>query len=340
MSRKWFAGLLVGVMALGVLAGCGQQPAAKKGFKAGMATDVGGLNDESFNASAWRGLNMLKEEIGAEIAVIESKRQEDYVTNLSTLAEQGNDIVWGIGFLMTDAIAAVADQFKDKHFGLIDGVVEGKSNVASVVFKEQEGSFLMGIFAAKTTKTGKVGFVGGMDVPVIHHFEAGFKAGVMAVNPDIEVITIYTGAFDNPAKGKEAALNIFGQGGDVIFAAAGACGIGVIEAAKEKGLYAIGVDSDQNKLAPENVLSSMMKRVDVAVATVSKQAYEGKFPGGQVVTLGLKENGVGWSDTTLWDKMPADTKDLATKWADAIKAGKVTVPANREELAGWKVPQI
>ncbi|MFO7173156.1 MAG: BMP family ABC transporter substrate-binding protein [Bacillota bacterium] len=341
MSRKWIAGLMAGLLAMAVLAGCGKSGTSQQGgFKAAMATDVGGINDQSFNASAWRGLQMLKDDIGAEVNYVESKRQEDYETNLATLADQGYNIVWGVGFLMTNAIGTVADQYPDTYFGLIDGEVQGKPNVVSVLFNEQEGSFLMGIFAAKTTKTGKVGFVGGMEIPVIERFEAGFKAGVKAVDPNVQVITVYTGEFNDPEKGKAAALNIYGQGADVIFHASGKTGEGVIEAAKELNKYAIGVDSDQNHLAPEHVISSMMKRVDVAVYTLSKRAAEGNFPGGQTVVLGLKDNGVGWSDTTLWDKMPPDTKDVATKWAEAIKAGKVTVPSTRQELESWQVPEI
>jgi basic membrane protein A len=358
MARNWFVKAASVTLTLAVLAGCGgakqeapkpaEQPkqeakapaeAPKKTFTVGMATDMGGLNDDSFNAAAYRGLKKAESDLKFKINVIESKRQEDYETNFGTLIDQKNDLIWGIGFLMQDAIAKMADQNPKQNFAIIDAVAQ-KPNVASVLFKEEEGSFLMGVIAAKATKSNKVGFIGGMDIPVIHHFDAGFKAGVKAVNPAIEVITIYSGSFTDPAKGKSDALAAIGKGADVLFHAAGGTGQGVIEAAKEKNLYAIGVDSDQNHLAPNNVISSMMKRVDVAVYDVSKMASEGKFPGGQTLTLGLKENGVGYSDTTLWAKLPQDTKALVDKWADAIKAGKVTVPNDPKQLEGWTAPKL
>lgn len=356
MASKWIHKTAAMVLALGVLAGCGgakQQPttpapagqtnqtpapAAKK-FKAAMVTDVGGLNDESFNAAAWAGLEKGHTELGWETKAIESKRQEEYEPNFQTLIDAKFDIVWGIGFLMGDSTNKMSKQFTSQKFGIIDFVVQNP-NVASVVFKEEEGSFLMGVLAAKTTKTKKVGFVGGMDIDVIHHFEAGFKAGVKATDPSVEVITVYSGTFTDPGKGKSDALAVIGKGADIVFHAAGNTGVGVIDAAKEKKVFAIGVDKDQNKLAPDTVISSMMKRVDVAVYEVTKQAQDGKFPGGQVLALGLKENGVGYAPTTLWNKTPAGTKELVDKWADAIKAGKVTVPNNMEKFKTWEAPKL
>jgi basic membrane protein A and related proteins len=338
MIRKLMAAIAAMLFVAGILAGCAGGIGGGQ-YKVAMVTDVGGLGDESFNDSAHRGLKDLESKDKMRISVVESKKQEDYEPNLGLLADQKFDVVWAIGFLMTDATNKVAGQKSNVKFGIIDSVVE-KPNVASVVFKEEEGSFLMGILAAKATKTNKVGFIGGMDVPIIHKFEAGFRAGVKAVNPNVQVIVVYTGNFHDVASGKEAAITIYGQGADIIFSAAGACGIGAIEAAKEKNLMAIGVDSDQNKLAPNHVISSMMKRVDVAIYEVSKLAKAGNFPGGKVTVLGLKENGVGWSDTTLWAKMPGDTKALAEKWRKAIIDGKANVPSDRQQFNAWQVPQI
>jgi len=354
MSRKWFAKATVAAVALSiVLAGCGgakkeepapaaNQPAPAKQetkFRVGMATDVGGLNDESFNAAAYAGLKKAEKELGAEIKAIESKRNEDYEPNFKSLMDLKYDLVWGIGFLMQDAVTKMAKENANQKYAIIDAVVTSP-NVASATFKEQEGSFLMGVIAAKTTKTKKVGFVGGMDFDVIWHFDAGFQAGVKAVDPTIEVKRVYAGTFTDPAKGKDVTLAMLKDGVDVVFHAAGATGNGVIEAAASQKKFAIGVDQDQNKLAPEYVISSMMKRVDVAVFDISKATKEGNFPGGKVVTLGLKENGVGYAPSTLWNKMPADTKALVDKWADAIKAGKVVVPENMDKLKGWEVPKI
>lgn len=359
MAHKWFAKAAVVTLTLAMLAGCGgakqnptpapsdenktptaQEPAnTEEKFIVGMATDVGGLNDDSFNAAAYRGIVKAESELGTEKIVIESKRQEDYEVNLQTLIDGGADLVWGIGFMMQQSINDMAKANPDKKFAIIDEQVD-QPNAASVLFKEEEGSFLMGYIAGKSTKTGKIGFVGGVESPVIGRFEAGYKAGAKAANPDVQVITVYSASFIDPAKGKSDALTIYGQGADIIFHAAGATGQGVIEAAVEKNLFAIGVDSDQNSLAPEHVISSMMKRVDVAVYDVIKLAKEGNFPGGQTVRLGLAQDGVGYSDTTLWNKLPEGLQGEVDKWAQAIKDGKFTVPDEPSEVEAWTAPTL
>lgn len=294
-----------------------------KEFKIGMVTDVGGLGDQSFNDAAYRGLLRLEEEFGVKINVVESAMMTDYVVNLSSLAEQGYDMVWAIGFLMQDALAEVAELYPETKFGMIDSVV-GFDNVSSVTFKEEEGSFLVGVLAGLKSQTGKVGFIGGMEVSLIQKFEVGFVAGVKAVNPQAEVIVGYTGAFDDPNKGKELALTQFSQGADIVYHASGACGIGVIKAAEEKGLYAIGVDSPQAHLAPEHVLTSMLKRVDNGVYSVSKDLVRGQWEAGHVV-LGLSENGVGYSEQAkkMFDK---DAIDIVNGYKMRIIAGEIVVP--------------
>ena len=309
-------------------------------LKFAMVTDVGGLGDQSFNDSAYEGLKKAEAELGAEIQVIESKAMDQYETNLRSLADQGFDMIWGVGFLMTDAVKNVAEQYPDIHFGLIDAAftdADGNPlvlpNTMNVLFKEHEGSFLVGVIAALTTKTNVVGFVGGMQFPLIEKFEAGFIAGVRAINPDIKILSAYTGKFDDPAKGKELALAQFGQNADVIFHASGACGIGVIEAAKEKGLWAIGVDSDQNHLAPENVLTSMMKRVDVGVFTGCKAIHDDAFVPG-VTTLGLVEAGVGYAPTTS-NNVNAEILAKVDELAAKISAGEIVVPEIPAEASAF-----
>ncbi len=357
MARNWFAKVASVTLTLALLAGCGgakQEPTQEapktetqtpaqaetpKTFAVGMATDMGGLNDDSFNAAAYKGILRLESELKVKKNVIESHRQEDYEPNFQTLIDQKVDLVWGIGFLMKESMTTVAERNPNQKFALIDDVVE-KPNVASVTFREEEGSFLMGVIAARTTKTKKVGFLGGMESPVISHFEAGFNAGVLAADPTVKVITVYSGSFIDPAKGKSDALAIIGQGADVVFHAAGATGQGMIEAAKEKGVYAIGVDSDQNHLAPDTVISSMMKRVDVAVFEISKAAIDGTFPGGKTTVLGLKEDGVGYAEKTRWDLLPKDLQTEVDQWAAAIKAGKFTVPNDMEKFKSFTAPKL
>lgn len=318
--KKLFVLMLVVacIMSLSVLA-------SAKTFKVGMVTDVGGLGDQSFNDAAYAGLKMLEKDFGAEITVIESTMMTDYVVNLSSLAEQGFDMVWAIGFLMQDALTEVAELYPDTNFGIIDSVVPAP-NVASVTFKEHEGSYLVGLFAAMQSKTNKIGFIGGMDLTLIHKFEMGFIAGVKAYNPEAEVVIGYTGVFDDPNKGKELALTQFSQGVDVIYHASGACGIGVIKAAEEKGpgYYAIGVDSPQAHLAPENVLTSMLKRVDVGVYSQTKNLIIGNWTPGHV-ELGLAEKGVGYSEQAkkMFDQ---DAIKIVDGYALQIIAGEIEVP--------------
>ncbi|MGE5599428.1 MAG: BMP family lipoprotein [Bacteroidota bacterium] len=319
-------GVLVLVLSLMVsLSGAG---AAKLRFA--MVTDIGGLGDQSFNDSAYAGLKRAEKELGAEIKVLQSKKMEDYVPNLRSLAEQKYDLIWAVGFLMTDATNEVAAQYPKINFGIIDSVVN-QPNVQSVCFKEHEGSFLVGVIAAMTTKTKVVGFVGGMKLPLIEKFEAGFTAGVRAVDPKIRVLSAYTGKFDDPGKGKELAMAQFGQKADVVYHASGACGIGVIEAAKEKNLWAIGVDSDQYHLAPKNVLTSMMKRVDVGVFSGCRDVAKNAFKGGRTVVLGLAEEGVGYAPTTE-KNASKEAIAKADEFAKLIVSGKLVVPEKMADV--------
>ncbi len=298
-------------------------------IKVGMVTDVGGLGDQSFNDAAYRGLQQGREELGCGITVIESNDMTDYVENLSSLAEQGYDMVWAIGFLMTDALDEVAQKYPDTTFGLIDSVVE-QPNVVSVTFKEEEGSFLVGAIAGLMTEVEKVGFVGGMEMPLIKKFEAGYLAGVKAVNPEARIFVGYTGSFTDPGAGKELALTQFNQGADIVYHASGACGIGVIKAAQEKDLYAIGVDSPQYHLAPFNVLTSMVKRVDVAVFTEVKALSENNFKAGHKI-YGLAEDGVGYSEHALAKVHPKHMK-IVDEYKEKIIKGELVVPTSPEEV--------
>jgi basic membrane protein A len=301
-------------------------------FRVGLVTDVGGLGDKSFNDAAYDGLKKLQKEFGMEIKIIESNKMEDYVPNLKSLADQKYDMIWGIGFLMKSAMEEAAKMYPHLKFGLIDEFIN-QPNVACITFKEEEGSFLIGVVAGIDSKKHSVGFIGGMDFPVIRKFEAGFIAGVKAVRPKTVIRSIYAGTFDNPTKGKELAIAQFTFGADIIYHAAGATGLGIINAAKEKpkGYWVCGVDRCQHEAGVFKkrnvVLACMTKRVDTVIYKVSRDAYKGKFPGGTRVEMGLAENGVGICAAA---KQTASAKALKAVKAYKAKiiAGKIKVPTN------------
>lgn len=296
----------------------------------GMVTDTGGVNDKSFNQSAWEGLQKVKTDTGANIKYLQSKSDADYLTNLNTFVKENYNLTWGIGFLMGDALKTVATQNPNAKFAIIDNVVEAP-NVESVTFAEQEGAYLVGVVAGLTTKTNQIGFVGGLDIPVIKRFEAGFKAGVAAVNPNAKITVNYTGAFNKPDLGKAAAATMYNAGADIVFPAAGETGNGVFNEAKErikagKKVWVIGVDKDQSlEFGDDVTLTSMLKRVDEAVIRVSKDVVDNKFQGGKVVNLGLKDNGVGLPDTSK-KNVSADILKKVDEYKAKIISGEIKVP--------------
>jgi basic membrane protein A len=287
--RNWIKGLaLAGMLAAGT--------ASAADFKPAVIFDMGGKFDKSFNEAAYNGAEKFKAETGLDYLEFEITNESQRDQALRRMAQRA-DIVVAVGFGFSTPLETISAEFPDKKFVIIDSVVE-KPNVQSVVFKEHEGSFLVGMAAALASKTGKVGFVGGMDIPLIRNFQYGYEQGVKHVTPDAEVIVNYTGttpaAWNDPARGGELAIGQFGQGADVVYAAAGATGLGVLQAAADKGKYSIGVDSNQNHLHPGSVLTSMLKRVDVAVYNAFSQAKDGGWQPG-VQSLGLKESGVDYA---------------------------------------------
>lgn len=348
---KRFLALMVSVvLVVGLFAGCtkkntgdGQQNSTTKKdtkVKIGLATDEGGKGDKSFNDSAIAGLDKIKAEYTVDPSILESKQPDQYEPNLKALASS-SDLIFGVGFKMADAMTAVAKATPDKKFAIIDSEVK-LPNVASVLFKEEEGSFLVGVIAGKTTKSNKIGFVGGMKMPLIQKFEAGFRAGVKAVNPNAEVIVKYAESFSDTAKGVEIAKSIYNSGADIIYHAAGGVGLGVFKAAKDAGKYAIGVDQDQAISAPDYkdiILVSMIKRVDVGTYDVSKSVIDNSFKGGTTTVLGLKEDGVGISKT-INSAVSQDTIALTDKYKKAIIDGTIVVPTKPEEIASFKAPEV
>ncbi len=328
---------LVTVMSASMLVGCSSKApknaSKEKVFKIAMVTDTGGVNDESFNQSSWSGLEKIKAKYGdkVEVKYLESKQDADYVPNVETLVDEDTDLIIGVGFKLADSIGEAAKNYPEQQFALIDAAYPKQpENVTSLLFEDNVSSYLTGLIAGKMTETNKVGFIGGMKGEVIDRFDYGFRAGVEASNPNAKVVVQYANSFSDSALGKSIANQMNKDGADIIFSAAGACGIGAIEAAKENGKKAIGVDQDQNKLAPENIITSAMKNIDVAVFNLSKTVIDGKYEGGKVIVNTLDMGGVGIAPTS--DKnVPPDVLEYVQAEAEKIKAGDIKVPQNEKE---------
>ena len=290
--------------------------------------DAGGKFDKSFNEAAYNGMERFRKETGGSYLEFEIANDTQREQAFRRMAQKGANPIIGIGFTQASALEKVAKEFPQLKFAIVDMVVN-LPNVQSVVFKEQEGSFLAGMAAAMASRSGKVGFIGGMDVPLIRRFQCGYEQGAKYANPKVETLANMTGttpaAWSDPTRGGELARNQFSRGVDVIFAAAGGTGVGVYQAAKDQGRLAIGVDSNQNHLHPGTMLTSMMKRVDVAVFSISKAVKDGSWkPGVQV--LGLKENGVALAMDEHNAKLvtPEMKKKLDAAQADIV-AGRIKV---------------
>ncbi len=298
-----------------------------------MVTDTAGLGDQNFNDLAKRGLDRASAELGVEQRVIESANQAKYVPNLTAGAEQ-SDLTVGVGFLLTEAMQAIADQFPDEKFAIIDADAE-RDNVASFLFKEQEGAFLAGVVAGLMTETNRLGVVGGIEIPPVVRYAVGFEAGARSVNPDVEVVVAYADTFDDPALGRELTLAQYNEGADIVFPVAGKTGVGSFDAAKEKGegFWVIAADTDQSQLGAEHQLAVATKGVDTAMFSVAEQVANDEFEGGLQV-LGLAENGVGLE--TPGNFVPDDVLAVVDQYRQAIITGAVVVPTTDEELAAFQ----
>ena len=318
-----------------LLTGCStsQEDTLPGRFKVVMVLDTAGLGDKGFNDAGWAGVQKAVDELGVEAAYLMSNEQADYVSNL-TLAAQQADAVVAMGFLMIDAVGQVARAHPETKFIFVDGEVTG-DNVASFDFKAQEGAFLAGIIAAMTTHTGKVGCVLGMDIPPVRAYEVGYRAGIKAVNQwenkSVAYLSATIGDFNNPSRGKALAQGLIGQGCDIVMQLAGNSGLGVIEAVKEAEgrVFAIGVDLDQDNLAPGKVLVSVLKRIDVAVFGAISDAKQGHFAPGHHL-LGIAEGGMGLSEMRYTrDAVPEKGHQYIDMAADKL-AGGTTISAPME----------
>lgn len=303
-------------------------------FTVSMISDTAGINDQSFNQSAWEGLQEFNEATGANVNYLESKQSSDYVMNMERLGDNGADLIWAIGYDTADALNEVAQANLDLNYAIVDYAYEvTPDNVIGVVFRAEEPSFLVGYIAGRTTETNKVGFVGGIANTVIKQFQSGYEAGVAyaakELGKDIEVSVQYAESFSDAAKGKGIAAKMFSENCDIVYQAAGGTGIGVIEAAKEANKFAIGVDRDQSYLAPENILTSALKKVGKAVQIISKQTMDGDDIGGNTIGFGLEEECVGIPENH--ENMSDEIYDDALQIAEEIKLGNIKPPSTEAE---------
>ena len=346
LTRRAFVGTM-GASALAALAACGGAPAdggdsgdagdgGEAAAKVVMITDTGGVNDQSFNQLSWAGMQQLGTELGWDVSYIESKQDADYMTNLDKAVDDGADLVWGVGFAMGEAVNNAAAANPDVKFAIVDsGNENGSPNLTGVAFKQEECSFAVGYVAARMSKSGKVGFVGGIDSEVMQAFEQGYYAGIEYANKEQGLSVTYQGqwseSFGDAAKGKAIAQTQISDGCDVLYHAAGGTGIGMIEACNEAGVWAIGVDMDQSFLSPETVITSALKRVDQAIVQISQQLISGELAGGTNITLGAAEDAVGIAPTH--DLLPDEVYNDALNVIELIKSGDIVVPKNAQELS-------
>jgi basic membrane protein A len=318
--------VLLGCTLLGCL-GAPELPTPQRVLSAGMILGSGGLGDRSFNDSAYAGLQQAQKELGIRFETISFSSDEDNLLALRSLNRQGYDLIIAIGFENAAYVETLSKEFPETRFAIVDAVVVG-DNVASIVYREQEGDFLMGVLAAMLTQTGKVGFIGGMDISIIQRMESGFRQGIAYQDSTVQVLSDMAGTFSEPEVGKSLALAQYGAGADVIYNAAGRTGLGIIEAAKEADKLTIGTSGDQRYLAPGHVVGNRPKRVDTAVLTLLQELAAGRFTAG-TLSLGLVEDGLSlgpFDETIVSDAMLARLQDLKQQ----IISGDVVVEVPEE----------
>jgi basic membrane protein A len=330
--------LLLSACGGGSATGGSSTPAAKT-IRVGLVTDIGGLNDRSFNQLAYQGLLQAEKDLHIQGKVVESHSANDYVPNLTDFAQAGYDLVIGVGFLMSTAVGQVAQQFPNVKFALIDasptdanGNTLNLSNVASLFFREQQCGYLVGYLAGLLEKQGTaprlkhhntIAAMGGEEIPPVDRYIAGYQAGAKAADPSVKILIAYSGSFTDQEKGKEIGLAQISQGADILFQVAGASGLGYLDAANSAGVYAIGVDADQGYLYPQTIITSALKRVNVAVYDIIKDVQDGTFSG-TVHEFGLEDNGVGYAPPN--SAVSPDIVAQVNQVANEIKSGQIVPP--------------
>jgi basic membrane protein A and related proteins len=337
-TRLRLLGVVAMALMLAVACGGSTSNTPAKQYKIGLVTDVGGLNDKSFNHLAYVGLQKAITDFNVKGDVKESKTGDDYIPNLTNFASTGYDLVIGVGFLMQEAVGTISGQFPNVHFAIIDGAgTDAKgtdlkhANVESLVFREQDAGAMVGVVAGMLEKQGKlknnknvISAVGGVSIPPVNHYIAGYKWAATMEDPGITVLVGYSNDFTDPAKCKAVAQGQINGGSDVVFQVAGGCGLGALQAAGQAGVKSIGVDADQKDADP-SVIASALKKVDVATYTAIKGVVNGQFPGG-ALTFDIKNDGAGYQIDNY--SLPADIQAEVTKVQGEIRSGALTPPAD------------
>lgn len=336
--------VLAGVLAIvtaGALTACSDTGArydenGNKILRVGMVTDTGGVNDGSFNQLSWEGLRKAGTDMDIEVGYLESATDADYMPNIEAFCDEGYDLVIATGYALEDAIREAAETYPDTRFAILETTID-EPNVTGLMFEHEQASYLVGYVAGMMTQTDTIGIIVGMNTETLNLFGYGYIAGALAANPDITVLQQNVNSFSDAATGKAMANTEITNGADIIFAAAGASGLGAIEACQEAGIYAIGVDSDQSSIAPETIITSAMKRVDTAVYDTVEQLVQGNLTGG-VETYDLNAAGVDIAPTQ--DLLPDDVIAAVDEIKQQITSGEIVVPGSQEEFEAMYGPDV
>ena len=300
MFKKMRSLLLVTLVVGGTVVGCGKSTDDVDKTKVTLVLSTGGVNDQSFNQSAWEGAQEAEKELGVEVSYLESKSDSEYIQNIETAIDNDSDLVIGVGFQMGDAIKEVAEAYPEQNFAIIDSTYEEiPENVRPILFNEEQAGYAVGLIASQMTKTGIVGFIGGIDIPSCSNFGVGFKKAIEEENKNNKVLVQYTNSFTDAAKGRVVAEQMVNNNADILFMASGGGNNGILEVAKENNIKAIGVDMPSNYLSPNDIVTSALKNVGEGVKLTIKDFTEGNFNGGNEVRYDLSNGGVGFEKTDL-----------------------------------------
>ena len=300
MFKKIKSLLLVTLVVGGTVVGCGKSTDDVDKTKVTLVLSTGGVNDQSFNQSAWEGAKEAEKELGVEVSYLESKSDSEYIQNIETAIDNDSDLVIGVGFQMGDAIKEVAEAYPEQNFAIIDSTYEEiPENVRPILFNEEQAGYAVGLIASQMTKTGTVGFIGGIDIPSCSNFGVGFKKAIEEENKNNKVLVQYTNSFTDAAKGRVVAEQMVKDGADILFMASGGGNNGILEVVKENNIKAIGVDMPSNYLSPNDIVTSALKNVGEGVKLTIKDFTEGNFNGGNEVRYDLSNGGVGFEKTDL-----------------------------------------